>query len=312
MSLFSVRHRRSLADGQLDVTVDGRLRRRIVRLLRRFNESWHYQPDPGDNWTERTDALSELVGDLLDVYGGEKLWIKKGNVTTVANAETWILEGPDEGVLDSVEQYLTYVSEERRLEIAAEINRIFSEEDSVWRLLDQQFVKLDSIFVHQQVIARAHERLGAVRWEGAAEELLAAEHDLTDCAGRRAVHHAGNSTESAMKAALGRDDGSALVLARNMAELGWFDDLAESMRAGFVDNVLGALPWMRNRLGGHGQGPQPKPVPDPYARLAVGLSAVINEFIVALALARDPSIAARTDAPNPPVSASSADDDIPF
>jgi hypothetical protein len=73
ITLFSCRHRRALAEGQLDVRVSERLRGRIIRLLHRFNACWYYQPDPNDNWMEQTNALSELRGDLLDVYGTEEL-----------------------------------------------------------------------------------------------------------------------------------------------------------------------------------------------------------------------------------------------
>jgi hypothetical protein len=56
-----------------------------------------------------------------------------------------------------------------------------------------------------------------------------------------------------------------------------------------------ALPWMRNHLGGHGQGRDEKPLPEPYARLALGLAAVFDEFIVGLAIERDSSLVRVTD-----------------
>jgi hypothetical protein len=41
MSLFSKRHRRALASGELAVELDERLRVRIWRLMGRYNESFH-------------------------------------------------------------------------------------------------------------------------------------------------------------------------------------------------------------------------------------------------------------------------------
>ena len=75
-----------------------------------------------------------------------------------------------------------------------------------------------------------------------------------------------------------------------LLEEGFFDDLPEDQRGGLAKQVVGALPWLRNRLGGHGQGREPRPVSDPYARLALGLAAVFNEFIVTLAIERDGSL----------------------
>ena len=100
-----------------------------------------------------------------------------------------------------------------------------------------------------------------------------------------------------------------------------------------VPQVALALPWMRNRLGGHGQGRDARPVSESYARLALGLAAVFNEFVVTLAIERNSSLAqakiprpseAITEQPFPPSpgagdpdipilpSGAAGDDDIPF
>ena len=86
-----------------------------------------------------------------------------------------------------------------------------------------------------------------------------------------------------------------------------------------------ALPWMRSYMGRHGQGRGERPLPEPYARLALGLAAVFDEFIVGLAIERDSSLARVTDqrsarAEDIPVDeadfvlfpAASGDNDIPF
>ncbi len=312
MTVFSRRHRRALANDELRVEISTRLAGRVARLLERYNVSWSYQPDPGDSWTESTDAVRELTNDLLDLTGKEALTVPVGVVRDEqVDGLGYVRKGPAIAVLDAVELFLAYV-DDRAGAFAQEVNRVFSEEDSVWRLLGGEFVPLDSVFVHEQSVARAHERLGAVGWEGAAQELLDAQHDLADGAGRKAVHHAGTSVESTLKAALGRDDGSSAALTKALADEGWLDDLPEHLREGFVQNVLASLPWMRNRLGGHGQGRAPQPVAEPYARLAIGIAAAVNEFLVALALARgaaaEPAPAHRELVPTIP----SPDDDIPF
>jgi len=98
----------------------------------------------------------------------------------------------------------------------------------------------------------------------------------------------------------------------------------EELRSGFANQVMLALPWMRNHLGGHGQGREEQALPEPFARLALGLAAVINEFIVSLAIERDASLVRVTDRrPSRGASVSvdesdfvpasmARDDDIPF
>ncbi|HEY3830048.1 MAG TPA: hypothetical protein VGL57_12715 [Solirubrobacteraceae bacterium] len=86
-----------------------------------------------------------------------------------------------------------------------------------------------------------------------------------------------------------------------------------------------ALPWMRSYMGRHGQGRDERPLSEPYARLALGLAAVFDEFIVGLAIERDSSLVRVTDqrsarAEDIPVDeadfvlfpAASGDNDIPF
>lgn len=319
MTVFSRRHRRALSVGKLDVSLDARLRGRIWRLMGNFNESWSYQPDPGDNWTEKTDNFEQATKNLLDVRGEGNLHANGKKVAI----EDWVTtSGPGVGVLDFAELFYLLVEESNRPAFTTALNRVLGEEDAAWRMLDGQFVRLDAVFVHEQIVANAQETLHSVRFEGPAQEMLDAQHDLTDQDRRGAVHNAGNSFESTMKAALGQDSHlAAKPLIDALLAAGWLDGLPDELRGGFTSQVMLALPWMRNHLGGHGQGRDELPLPEPYARLALGLAAAFNEFIVGLAIERDSSLARVTDQRPSSVESSAeadyvpaalADDDIPF
>lgn len=314
MSVFSKRHSRSIADGKLDVSIEPRLRGRIWRLMGNFNESFYYQPDPSDNWTERTDYLEQLHDQLLDVSGDSALNVAGSQV----GLEDWTKNGDAAGVLDMLELFAVQLADANQPAFSAQLNEVLAEEDSSWRMLDGQFVGLDSVFVHEQIVASSQRLLRSVRFEGAAQEALDAHHDVLDGDRRGAVHNAGKSFESTMKAAAGDDNLTAKQLVDRLAAEGFFDGLPEELRSGFASQVMLALPWMRNRVGGHGQGRDTHDLPDPYARLAVGLAAALNEFVVNLAIERDGSLLpaepqtpiAETDFQ--PLAAGGADDDIPF
>jgi hypothetical protein len=169
--------------------------------------------------------------------------------------------------------------------------------------------------------------LHSVKFSGAEQEMANAQNALVDGDGRAVVHNAGKAFESVMKAALDKDHLSAQQLTDALLEEGFFDDLPEGQRGGFAKQVVGALPWLRNRLGGHGQGREAQPVGEPYARLAFGLAAVFNEFIATLARERDSSLVQEEGSeeevllspPPQPVteqpsllSGAAGDDDIPF
>jgi hypothetical protein len=62
------------------------------------------------------------------------------------------------------------------------------------------------------------------------------------------------------------------------------DDIPEDDAKAICKQVLGSLPTLRNKLGGHGQGDRIVRVPRPYALLAVYLAGALNQFVVDLYL----------------------------
>jgi hypothetical protein len=316
MALFSKRHKRALASGELWVEFAQPLRVRVWRLMQRHNRRYDV---PGR--LSRT-YLEDLEKDLLDTYGysyGLQIEDPDGDFESV-NFGQWIEHGPAYGLLDAVEGYERHISKTWE-SFRSELNDILSEEESTWRLMDSEFVLLDSVFVHENIVARSQNTLHSVKFSGAAQEMLNAQNALVDGDGRAVVHNAGKSFESVMKAALDKDHLSAQQLTDALLAEGFFDGLPEDQRGGFAKQVVGALPWMRNRLGGHGQGREAQPVSEPYARLALGLAAVFNEFIVTLAIAQDGSLVETVPSPTQgtlteesfqPVSPGAGDEDIPF
>lgn len=317
MALFSKRHKRTLASGELRVEFAQPLRIRVWRLLQRHNRRYNV---PG---RRSGTYLEDLEKDLLDTYGDTALRLPDpewDGTDQEVGLGFWIEHGPAYGLLDAVEGYERHISKTWE-SFRSELNGILSEEESTWRLMDSEFVLLDSVFVHENIVARSQNTLHSVKFSGAAQEMLNAQNALVDGDGRAVVHNAGKSFESVMKAALDKDHLSAQQLTDALLAEGFFDDLPEDQRGGFAKQVVGALPWMRNRFGGHGQGREAQPVSEPYARLALGLAAVFNEFIVTLAIAQDGSLAETVPSPAQetlteesfqPVPPGAGDDDIPF
>lgn len=317
MALFSKRHKRALANGELRVELADSLRVRIWRLMQRYDDSFIEEGS-------YTSHLEQLETDLLDAYGQSRLSLEREpGIYAPAQFKPWARYSPAQGLLDAVEGYARHIPSNWE-SFRSELNDILGEEEAHWRLLDSEFVLLDSVFVHENIVARSQSALHSVRFSGAAQEMLNAQNALVDGDGRAVVHNAGKSFESVMKAALDKDHLSAQQLTDALLEEGFFDGLPEDQRGGFAKQVVGALPWMRNRLGGHGQGREAQPVGDPYARLALGLAAVLNEFVVTLAIERDSSlvqaappvaveaITEETFSPSVLPPGAAGDDDIPF
>lgn len=322
MSVFSNRHRRALAEGKLVVEFDDRARVRVWRLMSRHNGSLRIQRDPNDGWTDETDYLTEVGDELLDAWGESSFPgatdLSFPSAIAPKDPEGFVMNGPGVALLDTIELFVGYLSGSERSGFRAKLNELLAEEGATWRMLETEMVQLDSVFVHEQGVARAMEMTTQHGYEGAADEMRRSQHDLLDGDNRGAVHNAGSSFESTAKAVLGISHGTARELITRLKDDGYFNGLPKEHTDGFLTNVLGSVPWLRNRLGGHGQGRQMVELTAPYARLALNLAAALNQFLIELKLERDAEPVPPPEQPTHSGDFSAAgaisgsDDDIPF
>ena len=90
---------------------------------------------------------------------------------------------------------------------------------------------------------------------------------------------------------------------------GFFDDLPEPVRSGLMDQVLKALPFIRNKLGGHEQSAAVVDIPPACGDLTIQIAADFQNFLITKHLERSPALVTPPPARNAP---SSVDDEIPF
>ncbi len=257
-----------------------RLRRRLWMLLKKHDFSWNYQPDPNDRWIDTTSALQEVERELCRQYGeGRLVAFDDTNKRMPVDLEKFAKGAYPAQALDMVECFYGYLDGNNKPTFQQEINSIFEEENSPWRLTDGQFFKVDSKFLQMQVVARAHELLGSKGYEGALEEFKEARNDLVSGDSKGAINNACKSLESAIKVILQKESGNASVLIRELNRIGFYSDIPEEIGQAFGDTVLMSLPFIRNKLGGHGQGGKVVNVPKHYAELAVHLTASFILFI---------------------------------
>jgi hypothetical protein len=176
--------------------------------------------------------------------------------------------------------------------------------DCRWRISDGEFFKLDGDFVGARLASTAHDALVANRFAGAADEYAKARQYLGAGATGEAIYFAGHSFESVMKTLAGLEHANADRLLEELNVQGYFDDLPSSVRTGFVDQVLKAPPFLRNKLGGHGQGAEVVVIPPLYGDLAIQLAAAFHNFLISKHLARSPQLPSTAVPPE--------DDEIPF
>ena len=281
--LFSKRYKKVIFDRTLGLSISRRLRRRIWFLLEEFNHSYYYQPDPGDNWREHTHVLQWLPDELCRRYGEEQLVAyvdDEEDARAPTDLKGFVERGYPSQVFDVVELFYGRLQSENQADFQRELNSILDEEESEWRMIDGQLFKIDSQFLEMHVVARSYELLKAEGYEGALDELNQARNELSSGNVKGAIHNACKSVESVLKAVTETDSGNASHLIRQLNEIGFYDGLPEDVARAFGEEVLMVLPFMRNRLGGHGQGIAVVDVPRLYGELAVHLAATFILFIV--------------------------------
>lgn len=304
--LFSKRNEEAIFEKKLGLTLPRKLRHRVWFVLEQFNFSYLYKPDPLNNWTETTDVLTQIEEELCRRYGVERLTALDDNDNKAPVNLKGFIKGAYPGqVLDTIELFYSALDEDQKFNFQKELNNIFEEETSEWRLVDGQFFKMDSDFISMQVMAESFELLKAEGYEGALDELKEAHNELMSGDFKGTIHKACNSFESVLKTLLGRESGNASRLIREVVNTEFYSDMPKNFGRSFGEQVFNSLPFLRNRLGGHGQGDEVVEVPKYYAELALHLAGSFIIFVIKNSLAM-------SESDDRVEKEESRDDDLPF
>ena len=212
-------------------------------------------------------------------------------------------------VFDIIEIASGYMEPAEKDALRQKVNQIFELHDCPWRMSDGEFFKLDADFVGARLAASAHDALAANQFAGAANEYAKARQYLGTGDVREAIFFAGHSFESVMTVLTKLEHANGDRPIKELGAQGFFDDLPESVRAGFMDQVFKALPFLRNKLRGYGQGKDVVAIPPAYGDLAIQVAAAFQNFLITKHLERSPGA---TRAGPRQARAVSLDDDIPF
>jgi hypothetical protein len=307
--LFSQRYLQALEQKKLTVEIPEVARRKLWSWLEAHNSSLRIRRDPDDNWISNSSILEETESKLLIEHGWEGIPGAPRSDEYLAGLRHLVLHGNAAFVFDALELAGRWMDASEKENLRQKANQIFELRACPWRLSDGEFFKLDGDFVGARLTFMAHDALAANRFAGAAEEYAKARQYLGAGEMREAIYFAGHSFESVMKVLTGLEHANADKLIKELLGQGYFDDLPESARMGFADQVLKALPLLRNKLGGHGQGAAVLSIPPTYGHLALQLAAAFHNFLIAKHLERSPAPAL------PPATVSPGadlDDEIPF
>lgn len=169
-----------------------------------------------------------------------------------------------------------------------ELNRRFVEHGVGYCFSNRQIVRIDSEFVHAEVVKPALRILVQSRYAGAQEEFLRAHKHYRDGNGKEAINECSKAFESTMKSICNqrgwRYDEKAgaskligICFDNGLVPAYWrshFDAL-RSLRS----TLASGAPTARNRLSGHGQGEIPTSVPTHIVGYVLHMTAAAIVFL---------------------------------
>lgn len=166
-----------------------------------------------------------------------------------------------------------------------EINYRFRQAGVGYQLEDARLIRVDSHFMHSEVVKPAISLLSGQGFEGPKQEFLEAHQHYRAAEYRQAVAMAANAVESTFKAIFDRKGWdyqkgariSDLVKVARANAL-WPDYLDASFDQ-LIATLQSGLPRIRDNDASHGQGATPKNLPDYIAAYALHLAASKIVFI---------------------------------
>jgi len=227
VSLFSIRYKKALDDGSLELRVPQKLRNSMARTCERY--------DPLDELEGIRQYSLRAEAFCLRVTGEEKLCAHSQSNQAWVDGDFYdvLHSGRRTMVMDLIESFLKALPDDQAYKCEQELNECLRNHGSEWRLAGGNFFKIDSIFLAEEIDARAQMLLEAAGFEGARYEFAQARTSLTAGDTHKAVVMANNALESTMKCLLGQDRGKPGELIRWTIDKGLVPEYFEGFLKAF-------------------------------------------------------------------------------
>lgn len=166
-----------------------------------------------------------------------------------------------------------------------ELNGRFKEHGVGYCFTDGRIVRIDSEYIHSEVVRPALRILDRRQYAGAREEFLKAHEHHRNGNAKEALNECLKSLESVMKSICDKRGWryGEHATASKLVDICFDKELIPSFWQSHFDALRSVLksgaPTARNKLGGHGQGATPKPVPGYVAAYALHMTAAAIVFL---------------------------------
>jgi|SRR5579862_444481 len=248
-----------------------------------------------------TNVIWQWIHDTLAVERGE-FYLHQPKENPKSQCENFLLHTDTDGVLDIVEMSFFVIhdrisrltlNERQSAEIVQtpeaatkELNDRFREHGIGYQYVHPKLIRVDSQFVHANVIKPALALLNAAGFAGPAQEFMHAFEHHRHGRSKEAIAEALKSFESTMKAICSARNwtvappGTAKPLIDCVLQNGLVPANLQNHFGGLRSAMESGLPTLSNSTSRHGQGAAPTVVPPHFAAYALHLAASNIVFLV--------------------------------
>ena len=260
------------------------LRVQICHIIRTMFKGW-----PGLARPHPPDLYSILHETLAHEYG---LFVLANGINDKNRVETFLLEATDiERVLDVIEVALRLVDQKQPnfpdpSEAINELNHRFREHGVGYQIEGSTVIRVDSNYIHKEVVRPALSVLRAPHFENAEKEFRNAHEHYRHRRYGEANAGCLQALESTLKVICHRrgwqfdtEQDTASRLIDIVFQEGLIPDYLQSQFGALRSVLESGVPTIRNRAGGHGAGVNHRDVPEHLASYTLHLTAASILFL---------------------------------
>ena len=282
-----------------DALPDG-FRAQVVHILRDTICKVAYLDERDDWWRYIHDTLAREMG-VFDIVRGQS---NPRNEDRMQSCFRFLVESRDinqvlslveisfyfiDTVIRNARHRLSYYEAENSQtpdDAIHELNQRLQEHSIGYQFQGRQIIEVSSQYLHAEAVEPAITLLYEAGFEGALEEFMAAHKHFREGNREAAITEVCKAFESVLKAICDRqgwsyskgDTASRLLVILYEKQL--IPSEMQSHFNGLRTALESGIPTLRNNYGGHGQGSEPRDVPDYYVSYALHLAASNIVFLI--------------------------------
>lgn len=289
VDIFSKRQKRltrKTPDGYQYDTLPEAFRVQVIRIIERAFGADSFDSDYSWRFEYVHDTLAEEYGVLGLDRTGDDGYRKIVNFVMTGSAEQ-VLDVIELSIQVAVRGHLRERDFPPPSEAVAELNTRLQEHGIGYRIQEDRVTRIDSEYLHQEVVKPALAVLREPHFAGAEEELQKAHNHYRCKRYEEAIGESFKALESTLKVICGRrqwpfqERDTANRLIEIVFDKGLIPSYLQSQFAALRSVLESGVPVIRNRSAGHGKGETARQVPPHLAGYVLHLTAAAVVFLAA-------------------------------